>query len=46
MRSNLPTLLAKKIPESSTPTNTPLAKSWVDTVTTTVATITSDELLG
>ncbi|MDT4871593.1 hypothetical protein FQZ97_1067290 [compost metagenome] len=46
MRSTRPTLWAKKMPDSSTPTNTPLARSCVETVTATVAIITSDELGG
>ncbi len=41
-----PTLWAKKKPESRTPTSTPLARSCVATVTATVASITTLELLG
>lgn len=40
------TLWAKKKPDSSTPTSTPLARSWVPTVMATVASITTLELLG
>jgi len=39
-------LWAKKKPESRTPISTPLARSCVPTVTTTVASITTLELLG
>jgi hypothetical protein len=39
-------LWAKKKPDSSTPTSTPLARSWVATTTTTVAIITTLELFG
>ena len=45
-RSTRPTLCAKNSPDSSTPTNTPCARSCVQTVTTTVASITTDELGG
>src|SRR5690554_1481347 len=46
MRIICPTLLAKKIPDNKTPTNTPLAKSCVLTVTATVANMTTLELFG
>ena len=45
-RNSLATLRAKKMPESSTPTRTPCARSWVATVTATVASMTMLELFG
>ncbi len=46
MSSIRPTLRAKNSADSSTPVSTPLARSCVATVTITVPSITSEELLG
>ena len=46
MCSTCLTLRAKNSADSSTPVSTPLARSWVNTVTITVAIITTLELFG